>query len=123
MVGALWRSYLDKGIDHRSWEAPVLTPRQLEYAAADAWAHLRIHQVAPSRGADDLAGDGQAAGPQPTHPPAPLDPLEEEEESIAPPESDEESDDAGREEQHDDDHSGSSRRPITISRLPTPSIR
>ena len=98
MVGSLFGAYLDKGIDHRCWEAPVLTPRQLEYAAADAWAHLRIHQVAPYRGADNLAGDGQ-----PTHPPAPLDLLEEEEESIAPPESDEESDDDEEEEEEAED--------------------
>ena len=88
MVSALFGMYLDKAIDHRCWEAPVLTPRQLEYGAADAWAHLRIHMIAPERGADDVAGDGQPAM-------APLNSVSEDEQ---------ESEDSS--EQDDDDESG-----------------
>ena len=41
MVSAILGQYLDKAVDHRCWEAPVLSPRHIEYAAADAWAHLQ----------------------------------------------------------------------------------
>lgn len=71
MVSAVLGQYLDKAVDHRCWEAPVLSPRHIEYAAADAWAHLRVWRVAPTKTAADMAVDDGLLGA------APLDPVEE----------------------------------------------
>ena len=57
LIGEIFGEYLDKSIDHRWWEAPKLSSRQLEYAATDAWAHLRIAQTAAIMpAADGVAG-------------------------------------------------------------------
>ena len=47
-------------IDHRWWEAPTLSARHVDYAATDAWAHLRVAQIAASLPAADAADDGGA---------------------------------------------------------------
>ena len=72
MASAVLGLYLDKSIDHRCWEAPVLSPRHVEYAAADAWAHLQVWRVAPTKTAADVAADDGPLGA------APLDPVAEE---------------------------------------------
>ena len=69
LVDKVIGDYLDKSIDHRCWEAPVLSERQLEYAAADAWAHLRLWQVAPHMTKEDLVS--------PPSPPTPFDTVTE----------------------------------------------
>ena len=46
MVARVLGTYLNKSVDHRLWEAPTLSKAQLQYAAADAWAHLQLAEAA-----------------------------------------------------------------------------
>ena len=72
-VSAVFGEYLDKGIDHRCWEAPVKSERQIEYAITDAWAHLRLKQEAAKLTAAELAA--RTASPAGA---GRLDPIDEE---------------------------------------------
>jgi len=62
MVGALFDEYLDKSIDHRWWESPQLSGRQVKYAAADAWAHFSVCVAARQRQPEDLSPGEQEPG-------------------------------------------------------------
>ena len=94
-VSAVFGEYLDKGIDHRCWEAPVKSERQIEYAITDAWAHLRLKQEAAKLTAAELAA--RTASPAGA---GRLDPIDEEgrdEEEGG----DEEEEEGGEEEEED----------------------
>ena len=104
MVSAVLGQYLDKAVDHRCWEALVLSPRHIEYAAADAWAHLRGWRVAPTKTAADMAVDDGLLGA------APLDPVEEDGDG-APSLSEEENEES--EAEMDDDESEPAEQPRT----------
>ena len=62
MVGALFGENLDKSIDHRWWQSPQLSGRQVKYAAADAYAHLSVCVAARQRQPEDLSPGEQEPG-------------------------------------------------------------
>ena len=100
MVSKVLGSYLDKALDHRCWDAPTLSMRQIEYAAADAWGHLRVWQRAPHLSADDLLADvGDAPRPA-------LDPIDEECRAEVESDGEEESDGEAMSDGEDDDARG-----------------
>ena len=65
LARAVLNLHVDKAVDHRGWESPVLSQRQLMYAATDAWLHWRIEvkaKLLSAAAASDAASGGRASG-------------------------------------------------------------
>ena len=72
----------------------MLSPRHIEYAAADAWAHLQVWRVARTKTAADITEDDGPLGA------APLDSVEEDDDGSSL--SGEESEESGESEAEDE---------------------
>jgi hypothetical protein len=61
LIDHLFQKHVEKNlVCHTEWEKPLYSPLQLEYAATDAWGHLKLQQLcdesqAITRDADDAS--------------------------------------------------------------------